>query len=213
MSNSNLNAICPYFAMFPLDYPLNIIEKYRCKSILDPFCGRGTTNMAARMKGAYSVGIDSSNVAYAISSAKMVDTTPSQIMKTYEEITSEDADIAIPEGEFWDMMYDPTVLKTICKIRENLQKNCDTPERIALRGIMLGALHGPLKKNGSSYLSNQFPRTFASKPAYSVKYWKQHNLTTPPIINVKKVVFDRSHRYYRDSAGEVKGFILKGDST
>ena len=76
MQNSNLNSICPYFAMYPLDYPLGAIGASGAAAILDPFCGRGTTNMAARLNDIFSVGIDSSVVAFAISSAKMIDTTP-----------------------------------------------------------------------------------------------------------------------------------------
>jgi hypothetical protein len=40
-----LNAICPYFTMFPLEYPLRILKKHKKEApvVLDPFCGRGTT--------------------------------------------------------------------------------------------------------------------------------------------------------------------------
>jgi DNA modification methylase len=39
------NAICPYYTMFPLEYPMRIIRKHKSANpvILDPFCGRGTT--------------------------------------------------------------------------------------------------------------------------------------------------------------------------
>ncbi len=48
-----LNAICPYFTMFPLEYPLRIIEKHKKSNplVVDPFCGRGTTIYAARRVG------------------------------------------------------------------------------------------------------------------------------------------------------------------
>ena len=47
------NAICPYYTMFPLEYPLRIIRKHRDSKgvVLDPFCGRGTTIYAARKCG------------------------------------------------------------------------------------------------------------------------------------------------------------------
>jgi len=43
---------------------------------------------------------------------------------------------------------------------------------------MLGCLHGPLSKTPGTqaYFSNQMPRTFSSKPEYSVKYWQQREL-------------------------------------
>ena len=44
-----------------------------------------------------------------------------------------------------------------------------------LRAICLGALHGPLSKSPDQrgYFSNQMPRTFASKPDYSVRFWRE----------------------------------------
>lgn len=193
---------------------MGVIEKNGATSVLDPFCGRGTTNMAARLNNLYSVGVDSSDVAFAISSAKMVNPAPNDILNEFEKILSDCGEFEIPSGEFWEMMYDPSVLRTLCIIRESLLEGCDTPERIALRGIILGALHGPLRVNGSSsYFSNQFPRTYASKPAYSVRYWKNHGLLKPPKVDVREIIKKRSLRYYSDSLESPKGFILKGDST
>jgi DNA modification methylase len=48
-----LNAVCPYYTMFPIEYPLSILrpaDKRRLR-VLDPFCGRGTTIFAARLLG------------------------------------------------------------------------------------------------------------------------------------------------------------------
>jgi DNA modification methylase len=69
-----LNAICPYFTMFPLEYPLRVLKKHRVDMpvVMDPFCGRGTTLFAARTLGLASRGIDSSPVAVAIARAKLV---------------------------------------------------------------------------------------------------------------------------------------------
>ena len=39
-----LNAVCPYFTMFPLEFPLRILAEAQADHwVLDPFCGRGTT--------------------------------------------------------------------------------------------------------------------------------------------------------------------------
>ena len=67
-----LNSICPYFTMFPLEFPLGILKRNAKEGsiVLDPFCGRGTTNYAARLLGLSSVGVDSSPVAAAIARAK-----------------------------------------------------------------------------------------------------------------------------------------------
>ena len=40
-----LNGICPYFTMFPLEFPLGVLLRHakRGEAVLDPFAGRGTT--------------------------------------------------------------------------------------------------------------------------------------------------------------------------
>ena len=47
-----------------------------------------------------------------------------------------------------------------------------------LAALVLGSLHGEMDKS-SSYFSNQMPRTIATKPAYSVRYWMEHDLVAP----------------------------------
>jgi hypothetical protein len=56
-----LNAICPYYTMFPLAFPLGVLKRRGQPKqwVLDPFCGRGTTTFAARLLGLPSVSLDS----------------------------------------------------------------------------------------------------------------------------------------------------------
>ena len=212
--NDRLNAICPYFAMFPLVYPMDMIKRYGGFNILDPFCGRGTTNIAARLNNAFTVGVDSSPVAFAISQSKMVNVNPEAIVSECNNILSSSIADLVPDGEFWRMMYDKKTLNDVCKVRDSLLEDCSSPERMALRGLIMGALHGPLRKDGStSYLSNQFPRTFASKPEYSVNYWKNKGLVRPPKVSLIDVVKERAWRYYSNDIPDSGGFILNSDST
>ena len=78
-----LNAICPYFTMFPLEYPVNIIRKHKSQSpvVVDPFCGRGTTIYAARKAGLHSHGFDLSPIAVAIARAKLASAPAEGILK------------------------------------------------------------------------------------------------------------------------------------
>jgi len=207
-----LNGICPYFTMFPLDFPLNVLRNKSQEGdiVLDPFCGRGTTNYASRVSGLYSIGIDSSPVAAAIAEAKLANTTPERIVRVAENILNELSTPEVPEGDFWKWAYHPEVLLDLCKIRDALNKSCSSDTRIALRGIILGALHGPRRKQGSSYFSNQSPRTYAPKPAYAIKYWKNNNLK-PEKINLVDVIKERAERYYRGQVSAA-GKILNADS-
>ena len=56
--------------------------------------------------------------------------------------------VEVPQGDFWDLAFNYNTLQDICRIRESLLKNCASDARIALRAIMMGALHGPVPKSG-----------------------------------------------------------------
>lgn len=68
-----LNAIYPYFTMFPLEYPDEVLKRHRSERpiVPDPFCGRGVTLFSARKFGFESWDIDTSPVAVAIAKAKL----------------------------------------------------------------------------------------------------------------------------------------------
>jgi len=212
-----LNGICPYFTMFPLEFPLNILQ-HRAKKgdrVLDPFCGRGTTNFAARLMGLYSLGVDSSPVAAAITASKLVSTTVGEILTEARNILTERGPHQIPKGEFWRWAYETTVLDSLCKLREAFLEDCSTAPRIALRGLVLGALHGPRQKTFASYFSNQSPRTYSPKPAYATHYWQRRSLS-PQAVDVLAVIERRAERYYSgmlDVTGKVKLADSRAEAT
>lgn len=207
-----LNAICPYFTMFPLRFPLDSLRGAAKPGdvVLDPFCGRGTTNYAARLLGLDSVGIDSSPVAVAITAAKLVDVSPEEVVAEARSITNDGLTPEAPSGEFWEWAFHRSNLQVVSKLREALLEDCTTPERIALRGVVMGALHGPLTKGAPSYLSNQSPRTYAPKPAYAVRFWRGRGMR-PPEIDVMGVLERRAQRYY-GSRLAASGTVLLADS-
>lgn len=192
-----LNGICPYFTMFPLDFPLEILRKGASSRdwVLDPFCGRGTTNFACRLLGLRSVGIDSNPVATAITASKLVDTSVAAIMREARNIAATSLPVSIPDGQFWKWAYHRDTLERLCRFREVFLHDCRSPARIALRGIMLGALHGPKQKAFPAYFSNQCPRTYAPKPAYSIRFWRDRGLK-PQRVDILTVIERRATRYY-----------------
>lgn len=192
-----LNAVCPYFTMFPLRFPLKVLarEQRAGESVLDPFCGRGTTNLAARLFDMPSAGIDSHPVAAAVTRAKLITTTPQAITDCLDEILDTEPAVPAPPGEFWQLAYYEDTLADLVRVRSALQCESLSPERIALRAILLGGLHGPLTKSSPSYLSNQCPRTYAPKPRYAVNYWNRYGLR-PPRADLRQVVARRAVRHY-----------------
>ncbi|MBT9173647.1 MAG: hypothetical protein DDT21_02048 [Syntrophomonadaceae bacterium] len=192
-----LNGICPYFTMFPLDFPFGILKKQAKKGdhVLDPFCGRGTTNFAARLLGLSSLGVDSSPVAAAVTASKLVSTNVEEIMAEVRHILNARESCDVPSSEFWRLAYHHEVLDALCRLREAFLADCSTAARIALRGIILGALHGPKQKTFQSYFSNQCPRTYAPKPAYATRFWRKRGLM-PEQVDVLAIIERRARRYF-----------------
>lgn len=208
-----LNAICPYFTMFPLEFPLGVLGDARPGQwVMDPFCGRGTTNYAARSLGLPSIGVDSSPVAVALTQAKLANTSPRAIVAAARRILDETPEPhEVPGGEFWQWAFHGDVLRTLCRLREGLLRNCRSDARKALRAVLLGALHGPRRKSRPSHFSNQSQRTYAPKPRYAVGYWKKHGLTPQP-VDVLEVVGERAERYFATEKKAATGKAIRGDS-
>lgn len=212
-----LNAVCPYFTMFPLEFPLRALRGGDPETVrvLDPFCGRGTTNYAARARGIESYGLDASPVAVAIARAKLAVTSKQSVLDLVDTILEEDASVRVPRGAFWRAAFHRNTLRQICLLREGLMAR-RSEEAVLLRAVILGCLHGPLAKNleNTGYFSNQMPRTFASKPRYSVAYWDKHRMDAP-LIDVRAPIRRKLERLFPGiiQSKAVPGWVRKGDST
>jgi hypothetical protein len=200
-----LNAICPYWTMFPLSFPLTALSEAAAGEwVLDPFCGRGTTLYAARKLGLPAIGIDSNEVAAAIAAAKLVAVDPNSIVALAKSLIEDSAEPARPTGEFWRWCFAPRVLDALCRLRAGLADREDRTA-VALRGVLLGSLHGPRNKGAPSYLSNQMPRTYATKPKGALAYWKARFIR-PVEVDVLAVIARHAVRYAaapRRTPGEV----------
>lgn len=213
-SNDALNAISPYYTMFPISFPLDVLHTAnKGEWVFDPFCGRGTTNYAARLLGLNTVGYDNNKVAIAITKSKLVNVEPLKVVKELRKLLNERRYYGsnVPNGEFWNLAYHHDTLSEICTVRNSLIEDCESEARIALRAIMLGALHGPLGKKTQSYLSNQMPRTYSTKPGSAVKYWKKNGLL-PKRIDLLELVSRRATRYYSKKVPETYGVAELRDS-
>jgi len=217
----SLNTVCPYYTMFPLEFPERVLRSAGARELVaDPYCGRGTTIYAARLHGVASYGIDTSPVAVAVSRAKIASTSLSAVMQAYDRLLNSVPSAETPCGRFWRLAYHPETLAVLCRLRvalrRSLKKN-DAAESDAvtmLRAVALGALHGPLNAAGlpGSYFANQMPRTFAPKPDYAVRFWTERGLR-PHAANVRNIIRKRAKRIldgFVPSRGT--GWIVAGDS-
>jgi hypothetical protein len=214
MSIDALNAVCPYYTMYPLAFPLRVLKEHgkRGDWVIDPFCGRGTTNFAARLLAMPSVGVDSSPVAAALARAKLASAEPGRVVASARSILKAAKDPAsVPTGDFWKLAYHENTLVQLCQLREALLAVCSSSTRVLLRAIVLGALHGPRPKGTPSYFSNQSPRTFAPKPNYAVKFWTAQGMS-PVDVDVLAIIKARAERYLAEPPPDVDGMVQLGDS-
>ncbi len=207
-----LNTVAPYYTMFRPEFPLAALDG-ATGWVLDPFCGRGTTNFAARLLGLPSVGIDLSPVAVAIASAKLVEVEPEEVVVLAQELIGAASDTAVPTGEFWSLAYHPRTLRELCAVRDGLLERLGAadPAVVALRAIILGALHGPRGKHTQSYLSNQMPRTYATKPEGAVRFWKTRGMR-PEYVSLIEVVRRRAARAFGQMPPATQGAVIHGDA-
>lgn len=191
------NAICPYYTMFPLEFPMHLLKKHQAKSptVYDPFCGRGTTIYAARKLGLRSYGLDTSPIAVAIARAKLASAELDNVVALAEKLVARGPK-DVPEKRFFKRAFSKQTLLQICSLREGLlNEKHVTNESAVLRAAALGCLHGPLPVGDGtpSYFSNQMPRTFASKPDYSLRYWRDRDMF-PPNVSVIDVLTKKLKR-------------------
>lgn len=206
-----LNAVCPYYTMFPLEFPLRQLDLFPdAQRVLDPFCGRGTTLYAARLTGRKATGVDISPVAVAIAQAKTAQATARGVVAMAERAIRGAAAEA-PAGEFWAWAFHPDTLREIVALRRWLLSSANTGVAQLLRAIVLGSLHGPRNKGVPSYSSNQMPRTYAPKPDYAVRYWRANGLV-PVRVSMVDLIKRKAHRLLDESPPRVYGRALLGDA-
>lgn len=199
----------PYYTMFPLEFPLSYLKGAQPGDwVLDPFCGRGTTLYAARLRGLPASGVDVSPVAAAMAAAQLSTASMGEVLQLLQELlkgkTSE-----VPAGDFWTLAYHPKTLESLVRLRGGLM-GLEGDAASLLRLFLLGRLHGPIRKT-PTYLSNQMPRTFAPKPNYAVRFWRERGLLPPqvdPVTVVKRV----AERYLSNLPPKVRGKVEQGDA-
>ena len=207
---TRLNAIGPYYTMFPLEFPLDALANAGPDTwVLDPFCGRGTTLFAARLRGVPSVGIDVSPVAAALAAAKLASANADDVVAYVAALLSDAAGVDLPSGEFWDLAFHRTTLRQLVAVR-NALLGAKHKLSVMTRALLLGILHGPINKGLPSYLSNQMPRTYATKPASAVRYWRTRGLH-PPAVDLLDVVRRRADWVLDTLPPESRGLVVNGD--
>jgi len=90
------HSLHPYPAKFPPQLPKIILENYAIKgqTVLDPFCGSGTTLIEARIFGANAIGVDVNGLAVLLSKVKATPLTEPQLSAVKEFISKIENEIS-----------------------------------------------------------------------------------------------------------------------
>lgn len=206
-------AVGPYYAMFPVNFAFDVIEKYTQPGdcVLDPFVGRGSSIYAAAATERTGCGIEINPVGWLYSSVKLRPATKERVLKRLIKIGRDAKEINVDQTNlpiFFEWAYTPTVLRFLLAARSNLRwKSRESIVDRTLMAFILIHLHG--KRLGS--LSNQMRDSKAMAPDYSVRWWKKHNMR-PPHIDPITFLEQRIERRYSKGRPRLNGDILHGDS-
>lgn len=163
--------------------------------------------------GRGALACDINPVAYCVTTAKTnaprakaVRRRITELEKGFDHKSWEGQRRKVPE--FFHYAYTRATLRQLLYLRSSLHwEDNETDGMIA--ALILGALHGESKKS-RSYLSNQMPRTISTKPAYSVRFWKEHDYTAPE-RDAFELFRERVTYRYESEPPPGHGSILRAD--
>lgn len=216
----------PYYAMFPLEFAFDVIEKHSKKGdyIIDPFAGRCSSVFAGGALGRKSLGIEINPVGWLygvvkVNPAKKTDVV-ARLSELYSKRNNYSSEInSMPE--FYRICYCDEVLKFLLAARATLNWEEDSIDA-TLMSILLVYLHAKLGEG----LSNQMRMTKSMGMNYSIEWWKKNGFLTPPEIDpydfiLKKIEWryekgepflEESNVILGDSADELKGVAKNANS-
>ncbi|TFC34134.1 DNA methyltransferase [Cryobacterium sp. TMT2-42-4] len=181
----SMHTMCSYQGMFPAKVAHYFIQRYSKPGelVLDPFSGRGTTGLQARVEGRRAVSNDLSPLAYVLSRAKVAPPTWHAIGRFIDDLEKRYRKSSFTDMDVTDdirMLYHDNTLRQICFIREGLlSKEITTwsQDEFMLAGALAGIMHGAWRRDDTSqYLSISMPNTFSMSPTYVKKFIEENSL-------------------------------------
>ncbi|MEM1325764.1 MAG: DNA methyltransferase [Bacteroidota bacterium] len=214
-----LHSLCSYLGAFPPGLANYFIRYFTDEDdiVFDPFCGRGTTLLEARLLNRRSIGSDLNPIALKLSDAKSIRVKYNEILNRIEELESEFyLPLFLPESvaqsdEIRLIFHDRT-LAELCYLRCELLESNSKVDRFIL-GALLGIMHGGERKDGSSgYLSISMPNTFSMSPDYVRRFVQTKNLNRC-YRNVFKTLNEKVERIFqKHSSPEVESKVIECDA-
>ena len=204
----------PYYAMFPVDFAFEVVEKYSRPGdyVIDPFAGRCSSVYAGGVLGRHSLGIEINPVGWLYGSVKLAPAPKDEVLLRLLDIyiSRDNFSNEVPKlPVFFHHCFCEDVLRFLLSARANLNWQSD-PVDASLMSIILVYLHG---KIGES-LSNQMPIAKSTGQNYSVNWWSEKNMLTPPDLNPYEYLQKKVEwRYAKGIPSVEDGEVVFGDST
>ncbi|WP_377479853.1 MAG: DNA methyltransferase [Microcoleus anatoxicus] len=226
MSNSTLNQLSlstaigrwsglgPYYAMFPKEFAFKVVEEYSKPgdAVIDPFAGRASSVYAAAAMQRSGCGIEINPVGWLYGFVKLKPASKTEVLTRIKNL-GEMASLVEQQRldnlpEFFTVCYARTVLGYLIAARDALDWKNNLVDA-TLMAIILVHLHG----NRENSLSNQMRQGKAMSPDYSIRWWRERQLTPPKIDPVEFLTKRVEWRYTKGAPNLENGNMLLGDST
>lgn len=218
---NRIHEICPYAAMFPPKLATALILKYSKPGdkVYDPFSGRGTTLLEARLNNRIAYASDLNPLAFVISKSKSIHINYKKILKRVDELEKEykTSKVFLDKfsSEYMNVYFSKNITKQLIflknKLGINYKKNNNIDNYILAN--LLGILHGPIRKDKTSmFCSLGMSNTTAMSRNYVKKYSTEHNLTFPINENVFEKLRWKIQKTVKSTNPMQKGKVKIGDA-
>jgi hypothetical protein len=181
--------------------------------VLDPFSGRGTTIFESLLNGRSALGCDTNPVAFCLSKAKA---DPPGLVEVLERIAALERRCSrftskAPEtkDEFFTLCFHHDTLRQLLFLKKKLEWRTERVDCF-IAALALGCLHGESHRTDLCF-SNRMPRTISTKPAYSVRWWRERHCL-PPERDVFLILRTCAEYRYGSPLPSARGRVVEGDA-
>ena len=161
--------------------------------VLDPFCGRGNAPFTAAVLGRHSLGVDINPIAWLYTAVKLEpEIDPERVVRRLKAISGaarhEDRR---SRSRFETMAWAPGVRAFLKAARWELDWNGSVTDRTLMAFVLLH-----MQDKRGQGLSNGLWPTIACSAQYAVRWWTEHGMEQPPVLDPVAVLEDKIRRRY-----------------